>query len=256
MNPPDNVSAVDLHHFSVTGHLHIKLYSHLIFEYVNTFKTLRFTPRSRQIYLAAASRAVEFKDVFGSLTWEISDIILVIFTLSGCSICFINSMAYNYLDLKHSLTWGPADVDHITNDVLRVLIRLHPGHLDGGGREGLGLHVGGHTRQPVSPEHREAGVSLFVANAVLSDTLVDSFVVLANSSYRQCAVGAGEKKRWNRKEGKQRGEKKRITWVNNQNVQRLKVNSAGEQLLIIGKCHSTVFSKYTKAITKTLMFNK
>lgn len=62
--------------------------------------------------------------------------------------------------------------------------------------------MGGHARQSVSPEHCEAGTGLCGAGAVLSDTLVDSLVFLANTIYRQCAVRAAGEKRWNRKERK------------------------------------------------------
>lgn len=114
----------------------------------------------------------------------------------------MSSIANKYLDLQCSPTWSLADVEHITDDVLSVLIRLPPGHLDVGGWEGFGLHVGGHTRQSISPENCEAGTGLRGAGAVLSDTLVDSLVILADTIYRQCAVRGAGKKRWNRKERK------------------------------------------------------
>lgn len=53
--------------------------------------------------------------------------------------------------------------------------------------------MGGHTRQPVGPEHGEAGAGLRGASAVFGDALVDSFVLLANGIYCQCAVAAGAK---------------------------------------------------------------
>ena len=77
---------------------------------------------------------------------------------------------------------------HITDDVLSVRIRLSPGHPDGRRREGLGLHMGGHTRQPINPQHSETGAGLCGASAVLSDTLVDSLVILADAIYRQSTV--------------------------------------------------------------------
>lgn len=83
-------------------------------------------------------------------------------------------------------------MEYITDDVLSVLLRLPPGHLDGGGWEGLSLHMGGHTRQPISPEHREACTGLCGAGAVLGDTLVDSLIILADAIYRQCAMSEEE----------------------------------------------------------------
>lgn len=105
----------------------------------------------------------------------------------------IFNVFFNYFDLQWRLTWGPADVEHITDDVLSVLIGLPPGHLDGGGWEGLGPDMCGHTGKSIGPEHGEASTGLCGAGAVLSDTLVDSLVNLADAIYRQSAVG-GEKK--------------------------------------------------------------
>lgn len=110
---------------------------------------------------------------------------------------FTLTIAYNHLPvtLQCSLTWGSAYVDHITNDVLSVLLRLHPGHLNGGGWKGFSLHMGGCPRQSISPEHCEAGTGLCGASAVLSNALVDSFIILADGIYRQCAVRTGGKKK-------------------------------------------------------------
>lgn len=80
-------------------------------------------------------------------------------------------------------------MQHIADDVLSVLFRLLPGHLDGGGREGLGPHAGGHARQAVGPEHREPGAGLRGPGAVLGDTLVDGLIVLTDAVYRQRTAG-------------------------------------------------------------------
>lgn len=90
---------------------------------------------------------------------------------------------------QRSLTCGFADVQHVADDVLCVQLGLRPGHLDGGGGQGLGLQVGGHARQPVGLEHREASAGLRGAGAVLRNTLVDGLVVLADVIDGQCAVG-------------------------------------------------------------------
>lgn len=81
-------------------------------------------------------------------------------------------------------------MENITDDVLSVLFGLPPGHLDGGGGEGLGLHVGGDTGQSVRPEHGEAGAGLCGAGSVLSNALVDGLVLLADAVDRQSAVRA------------------------------------------------------------------
>lgn len=81
-------------------------------------------------------------------------------------------------------------MEHITNDVLSVLFWLLPRHLNGGGGKGLGLHVGGHTRQSIGPEHSETGTGLSGASTVLSNTLVDGFILLADAVYRQSALRA------------------------------------------------------------------
>lgn len=85
-------------------------------------------------------------------------------------------------------------MEHITDDVLSVFIGFPPGHLYGGGGEGLCFHVGGNARQSISPEHREAGTGLRRARAVLSDALVDSLVILTDAIYCQCAVEAAEER--------------------------------------------------------------
>lgn len=54
--------------------------------------------------------------------------------------------------------------------------------------------MGGHTRQSISPEHCEAGTGLCGAGAVLSDALVNSFIILADGIYCQCAVTAERQK--------------------------------------------------------------
>lgn len=92
-------------------------------------------------------------------------------------------------------------MEHVADDVLSVLVGLPPGHLDGGGRERLGLYVGGHAGQPVGPEHGEAGAGLRGAGAVLGDALVDGLVVLADAVYRQCAARGRKSGRNKRKWG-------------------------------------------------------
>ena len=79
-------------------------------------------------------------------------------------------------------------MQHVADDVLRVLLRLLPGHLDGAGRQRLGPHLGGGAGQPVGPEHGEAGAGLRGARAVLGDALVDGVVVLADAVDGQRAV--------------------------------------------------------------------
>ncbi|TNN80565.1 hypothetical protein EYF80_009305 [Liparis tanakae] len=56
--------------------------------------------------------------------------------------------------------------------------------------------MGGLAGQAISPEHGEAGTGLCGASAVLSDTLVDSLVILADAIYRQCAVRREEEESW------------------------------------------------------------
>lgn len=63
--------------------------------------------------------------------------------------------------------------------------------------------MGGHTRQSISPEHSEAGTGLCGAGTVLSDALVDSLIILANTVYRQRAV-RGEKRRNRKESGKEK----------------------------------------------------
>lgn len=99
-------------------------------------------------------------------------------------------------------------MEHITDDVLSVFIGFPPGHLDGGGGEGLCFHVGGNARQSISPEDREAGTGLRRARAVLSDALVDSLVILTDAIYCQCAMEAAEEtSRKQRVWGKKKGNK-------------------------------------------------
>lgn len=93
---------------------------------------------------------------------------------------------------SRSLTWRPADVEHVTDDLLGVLVGLPPEHLDGGGRQRLGLHLRGHAGQAVGPEDGQAGAGLRGAGAVLRDALVDGLVVLADAVYGQCAGGGQE----------------------------------------------------------------
>lgn len=62
--------------------------------------------------------------------------------------------------------------------------------------------MGGHTRQSVGPEHSETGAGLRGASAVLSDALVDSFIILADGIYCQCATRAGGEKERNKTMGK------------------------------------------------------
>lgn len=80
-------------------------------------------------------------------------------------------------------------MQHVADDVLSVLVGLLPGHPHCGGRQGFGLDVGGLARQPVGPEHSEAGAGLRGAGAVLSDALVDGLVLLADAVYDECAAG-------------------------------------------------------------------
>lgn len=67
--------------------------------------------------------------------------------------------------------------------------------------------MGGLTGQAISPEHGEAGTGLCGASAVLSDTLVDRLVILADTIYRQCAVRREEEERCNRKKGRKENKK-------------------------------------------------
>lgn len=79
-------------------------------------------------------------------------------------------------------------MDHISDDILSVLIGLCPGHLYGGGSQSLSLHTIWHTGKPVGPEHGEAGAGLGGACTVLSNALVNGLVVLADAVDGQCAV--------------------------------------------------------------------
>ena len=62
-------------------------------------------------------------------------------------------------------------MQHVADDVLCVLLRLLPGHLDGAGRQRLGPHLCGGPGEPVGPQHGEAGAGLRGAGAVLGDAL-------------------------------------------------------------------------------------
>lgn len=95
-------------------------------------------------------------------------------------------------------------MEHVTDDLLGALVGLLPGHLDGGGRQRLGLHVRGHAGQAVGPEDREAGAGLRGASAVLRNTLVDGLVVLADAGNGQRAGGGQE--RWSEEERQTEGE--------------------------------------------------
>lgn len=92
-------------------------------------------------------------------------------------------------------------MEHVTDDIQGVLVGLLPGHLDGGGRQRLGLHASGHAGQPVGPEDREAGAGLRGAGAVLRNTLVDGLVLLADAVYGQSA-GEGQE-RWTEEESQE-----------------------------------------------------
>lgn len=113
------------------------------------------------------------------------------------------------------LTWHPADVEHVADDVLSVLVGLLPGHPHRGGRQGFGLDVGGLARQAVGPEHGEASAGLRGAGAVLRDALVDGLVILADAVYGECAAG-----RPGEKGGRGRGRGKRRRWSNILNAER------------------------------------
>lgn len=92
-------------------------------------------------------------------------------------------------------------MEHITDDLLGVLVGLPPGHPDGGGRQRLGPHLRGHAGQAVGPEDGEAGAGLRGAGAVLGDALVDGLVVLADAVYGQRAGGGREG--WSEEEGQE-----------------------------------------------------
>lgn len=104
------------------------------------------------------------------------------------------------------LTWHSADVEHVADDVLSVLVGLLPGHPHRGGRQGFGLDVGGLARQAVGPEHGEASAGLRGAGAVLRDALVDGLVVLADAVYGERAAGrpGGERRKRKRKRKKEK----------------------------------------------------
>ena len=69
-------------------------------------------------------------------------------------------------------------MQHVADDVLCVLLRFLPGHLDGAGRQRLGPHHCGGPGEPVGPQHGEAGAGLRGAGAVLGDALVVAAAVV------------------------------------------------------------------------------
>ena len=83
-------------------------------------------------------------------------------------------------------------MQHVADDVLCVVLRLLPGHLDGAGRQRLGPHHCGGPGEPVGPQHGEAGAGLRGAGAVLGDALVDGVIVLADAVDGQRAAGERE----------------------------------------------------------------
>ena len=86
-------------------------------------------------------------------------------------------------------------MQHVADDVLCVLLRLLPGHLDGAGRQRLGPHLCGGPGEPVGPQHGEAGAGLRGAGAVLGDALVDGVVLLADAVDGQRAAGERDTER-------------------------------------------------------------
>ena len=87
-------------------------------------------------------------------------------------------------------------MQNVSNDVLCVLVGFSPGDLDGGGGQGMGLHLAGGAGEPVGPQHRQPGASLGRASTVLSNALVDRLVILANAIYGQRAVAGRRGRRW------------------------------------------------------------
>lgn len=79
-----------------------------------------------------------------------------------------------------SHTCGFPYVQHVTDDLLGVLQRFAPGHLDGGCGDGLSFHLLRGARQPICPQHREARAGLAGAGAVLGDALVNGFILLTD----------------------------------------------------------------------------
>ena len=69
-------------------------------------------------------------------------------------------------------------MQHVADDVLCVVLRLLPGHLDGAGRQRLGPHLCGGPGEPVGPQHGEAGAGLRGAGAVLGSGQTSSVVNL------------------------------------------------------------------------------
>lgn len=77
-------------------------------------------------------------------------------------------------------TCGFPNVQHVADDLLGVLQRFFPRHLDGGCRDRLSLHALRRAGQPICPQDREASAGLRGARAVLGDALVDGFVRLVD----------------------------------------------------------------------------
>lgn len=71
-------------------------------------------------------------------------------------------------------------MQHVADDLLGVLQRLFPRHLDGGCRDRLSLHALWRTGQPICPQDRQASAGLRGASTVLGDALVDGFIRLVD----------------------------------------------------------------------------
>lgn len=71
-------------------------------------------------------------------------------------------------------------MQHVADDLLGVLQRLFPRHLDGGCRDRLSLHALWRTGQPICPQDRQASTGLRGAGAVLGNALVDGFIRLVD----------------------------------------------------------------------------
>lgn len=84
-------------------------------------------------------------------------------------------------------------MQHIADDLLGVLQRLFPRHLDGGCRDCLSLHTLRRTRQPICPQDRQASTGLRGAGAVLSDALVDGFIRLVDAIDGESAAQGHER---------------------------------------------------------------
>lgn len=79
-----------------------------------------------------------------------------------------------------SPTCSLSNVQHVADDLLGVLQRLSPRHLDGGGRDCLSLHALWGTWQPICPQDSQASAGLRGAGAILGDALVDGFICLVD----------------------------------------------------------------------------